>query len=362
MKGSLSLGRIAGIRIYVHWTFSLLLLYIVFTHFRAGESAAEIAWALFFILSIFATVFLHELGHALTAKRFQIITRDITLLPIGGLARLERIPEKPKEELLVALAGPAVNLLIALVTYFFISFPSDAEALAALLTGPMNGASFLLNFFIVNLWLALFNLLPAFPMDGGRVLRAGLTYLMPRHKSTRIAARIGQALAVGFILLGFSSNPFLILIGIFILFGAQTELEQVTANFLLQGSSIGQIAMREFGTLDAGDTIRGAIDKLLNGTAKSFLVLENGQPAGSISRNEIIEALSKSGMDHPVSEFMNRNLLQLEADTPVDAVYARMTEGKHELAVIRRKGEFYGIVDPENILEYILVRGALQKN
>lgn len=360
MKGSFSLGSIAGIKISIHWTFSLLILYIIYSNLRAGQDALQIAWSVFFILSIFVTVFLHELGHALAAKRFKIITKDITLLPIGGIARLERIPEKPTEELIVAIAGPLVNMGIALAVYFFVTFP-DPEQLAGQLTATVNSQNFLLHFFIVNIWLAFFNLIPAFPMDGGRVLRAVLTYFMPRHRSTTIAARIGQLLAIGFILLGFSSNPFLIFIGLFIMLGAQTEMELVTTNYLLQGSQIGQITMHQFESLQTRDTVQTAVDILLNGTSKNFLVMENGQPAGSLSRNDIIEALSKGSADQPVSAIMNRNLIYLDAGTPVEHVFAQMNEGRHELAVIRQQGQFAGVIDTENILEFVLVRGALQK-
>ena len=183
---------------------------------------------LVFVLSIFVTVFLHELGHALAAKKYNIKTKDITLLPIGGLARLESIPEKPKEELVVAIAGPAVNIGLAIITGLFITIP-DAKDLTIQLSGGINSSNFFLNFFIVNIWLALFNMIPAFPMDGGRVLRALLSMKFERYIATNIAARIGQIFAVGFVFVGFFSNPFLVFIGLIIFLGAQAEAQYTQA-------------------------------------------------------------------------------------------------------------------------------------
>ena len=164
MKGSFKLGNVAGIGVFVHWTFAILIAYIIFSNYRLGHNAEQITWAVIFILSIFVTVFLHELGHALAAKRYNIKTKDITLLPIGGLARLESIPENPKEELVVAIAGPAVNIALAIITGLFITIP-EIKDLSVELSGGVNASNFFLNFFIVNVWLAVFNLIPAFPLQ-----------------------------------------------------------------------------------------------------------------------------------------------------------------------------------------------------
>lgn len=361
MAGSFSLGKIAGIKVYIHWTFSLLILYIIYTHYKAGENPEQILWAIFFIMSIFLTVFLHELGHALAAKNFNIQTKDITLLPIGGIARIERIPEKPGEELIVAFAGPLVNLLIAFCCWFFITIPAMDELTKAL-SGPVGPHNFLLVFFIVNVWLAVFNLVPAFPMDGGRVLRALLSFITERYKATTIAARIGQILAFGFILLGFSNNPFLILIGLFILFGAQAEMEMVTTNFLLTGKYIGDITMQKYETLDGNENIGDAVNKLLNGTAKSFLVVQNGLPCGTLNRNEIIKALTEeAGEQMLISKIINPSLHSFDANEPIDAVYMKMNETGHELAIVTKDHQFAGVVDMDNIMEYVMIMAAGMK-
>ncbi|HET9487083.1 MAG TPA: site-2 protease family protein, partial [Chryseosolibacter sp.] len=248
MKYSLYLGKVSGITIRVHWTFLILIFWIVFSNLRSGLSFNEIAWSLTFVLTIFVCVILHELGHALTAQRFKIKTREISILPIGGVAQMETIPEKPKEELLVALAGPAVNILIAAILYPFVSLTHDMEELKSLAQiGPTN---FLAVLMTINLWLALFNLIPAFPMDGGRVLRALLAFKLSHAKATAIAASIGQVLAMVFVFFGFFFNPFLIFIGFFIFLGAQSEAAYAQSKFMLKGFTVQDVLMQEIPRID----------------------------------------------------------------------------------------------------------------
>src|ERR1051325_3816537 len=235
MKWSLKLGSFAGIRVYLHWTFVLLLGWILFSHVGQGHDWAEAWRSVAFILALFGCVLLHEFGHALTAKHYGIHTQDITLLPIGGIARLERLPEDPRQELWVTLAGPAVNVAIAGILFLVLRFPFQINdfSQARLLEG-----NFLVHLMSVNVFLAVFNLLPAFPMDGGRVLRALLSMRMGRTKATRLAANIGQGMAILFGIAGFLGNPMLIFIAIFVYLGAEAEAQAVeTTSFIggLQG-------------------------------------------------------------------------------------------------------------------------------
>ena len=357
MKGSFKLGSIAGIGIFIHWSFTLLIAYIVYSNYRSGHNAEQIMWAVIFILSIFVTVFLHELGHALAAKKYNIKTKDITILPIGGLARLERIPEKPKEELIVAIAGPAVNIALALITGLFITLPEIKE-LTIQLSGGVNQSNFFLNFFIVNIWLAIFNLIPAFPMDGGRVLRAILSMKVERHIATKIAARIGQLLAVGFIFLGFYSNPFLIFIGLFIILGAQGEVEMTKAGFMLRGIFVKDIVMKHYETIDENDIVENAVKQLLNGQCKNFLVTSQNNPVGSLSRDEIIEALSNNGNRATIHAVMNKSPLRLSVQEPIEAAYQKMLGNKNGLAIVYDNQQFVGVLDLDNILEFIMIKNA----
>jgi Zn-dependent protease len=360
MKGSIRLGRVAGIGIYLHWTFAILILFIVFSNYRKGYDAAQIIWAVVFVLSIFVTVLLHEMGHALAAKRYHIKTRDITLLPIGGLARLEKLPEKPSEELVVALAGPAVNVALAIITGLVIRFPETSE-MNDLLSGGVNAGNFLFNFFVVNLWLAIFNLIPAFPMDGGRVLRALLSMKMQRHVATRIAARIGQLLAIGFVFAGFFINPFLVFIGLFIFLGAQAEADYTQAQSVLKGYRVGDAIMRQYQSIEAGETLRAAVNLLLNGQYKNFLVIDNGVPVGTLSREELIKGLAEAGESAVVAGVMNRNLVHLDANAPLETAYMKGRQEKSDLMLVNENGTFAGTLDTDNILEFIMVRSVLAR-
>lgn len=226
MKGSLNLGKIAGIGVKVHWTFMLLILWVVFLELTRGSNLQSILWSIFFVLALFACVVFHELGHALTARKFKIGTRQITLLPIGGVASLEAMPEDPKEEFLVAIAGPAVNVVIALALYLVVPMEEflkqDPEMLEETMSA-INAGNFLFYLFSANVMLVVFNLIPAFPMDGGRVFRALLSMKFDRVTATQMAARLGQGVAFLFFLIGLLYNPILILIAIFVYFGAQGE-------------------------------------------------------------------------------------------------------------------------------------------
>ncbi|HLF53475.1 site-2 protease family protein [Flavobacterium sp.] len=360
MKGSFKIGNIAGINLFIHWTFSILIAYIVFSNYRAGQNAEQIIWSVIFILSIFVTVLMHEMGHALAAKRFNIITKDITLLPIGGLARIESMPEKPKEELIIAIAGPAVNIAIAMITGLFITIP-DAKVLNEQLISGINANNFFLAFYFVNLWLALFNFIPAFPMDGGRVLRALLAMKFERQVATNIAARIGQILALGFIFLGFYYNPFLIFIGLFVMLSAQAEAEYTQVKSMLKGYKVKDVLMKHYQKIDAGEKIKAAVQMLLNGQSKNFLVTENDEPVGTLSRNEIIKALSEQGENELIRNAMNSNLIFLNTDALLEEVFQQAQQNKSNLMPVMENNRLIGAIDTENILEFIMVKDILKK-
>lgn len=242
MKWSYRLGRIAGIDVNIHATFALLIAWILLTHWLAGQTFNAAIGGLAFVTAIFGCVLLHELGHALAARRFGIGTRDITLLPIGGVARLERMPEKPIQELWVALAGPAVNVAIAAALYAWLLLTHQLVPLSQLgvATGP-----FVERLLIVNMLLIVFNMIPAFPMDGGRCVRALLALRLEYAKATRIAAGLGQVIAVGFVVLGLFSNPFLLLIGVFVWIGAAQEARYATLKAAFRGIPLRRALMRD---------------------------------------------------------------------------------------------------------------------
>jgi Zn-dependent protease len=357
MKKSVSFLKIAGIGIYVHWTFSLLVLYIIYINIRAGLDPMQISWAVFFVLALFICVILHELGHALTAKRFGIRTEDITMYPIGGVARLERIPEKPIQELIVTVAGPLVNVLIVLALAPFIY---GFNLLQSLESGSsiISAENFIINLAFVNIWLALFNLIPAFPMDGGRILRALLAMRIGRLRATTISTNIGKLLSLGFIIAGFFYNPFLIFIGIFIILGAQSELEMVRKKELSIGLTAKDAMLTTWTELDSKSQLVVAINRLLQTESKSFLVKEDGAYVGTLNRDGIIKALKEQGEQVLVGQVCNRELSFAEPATPLEELFNGFLNDRIPLVMVMQQGQLLGVVDAENIAELMLVQQA----
>ena len=356
MKNALYLGTVSGIKIFIHWTFLILIGWIVFSNLNRGLNGTEILWSVLFILTIFGCVTLHELGHALAAKRFHIKTRDITLLPIGGVAQMESIPEKPREELIVALAGPAVNLVI--FGLLFLLLPEQAEGL--LQFQNIGAANFLYALMFVNMWLALFNLIPAFPMDGGRVFRALLAFRMERTKATRVAAGLGQFIAIGFVFLGFFYNPFLVIIGLFIFIGAQAEAQQTVNQSLMRGFTVRDALLGEIPSIEADATIRHATDRLLQGQDKNFLVKNGSTPVGTLGRDEIIKALGDMGEKASVREAMRKDLLYLSPKMPVEEAWKKMQQANQNFALVGTEDNVVGALDTDNIAEFVMIRSAEQ--
>lgn len=356
MKWSLPLGSFAGIRVYVHWTFALLLGWILFSYLGRGHDWAE-AWSgVGFILAIFGCVLLHEFGHALTAKRYGIRTRDITLLPIGGIARLERLPENPRHELWVTLAGPAVNVVIAaaLFSILWLAHNTDQARQVGLLQG-----NFLMRLMWVNVFLGLFNLLPAFPMDGGRILRALLSFRLGRAKATRLAASIGQAMAVLFGIAGFFGNPMLIFIAIFVYLGAEAEAHAIETTSFIGGLSVKDAMMTRFRTLSAQDSLQMAVHELLAGSQQDFPVLADGAVGGILRRNDLVQALAHGRREALVGEVMCRECQSVDAAEPLDKTLESMRGQSCATLAVMAGSKLVGLLTLENISELVMVKAAV---
>lgn len=359
MKFSLYLGKYKGIKVFIHWTFSLLLLWIIIANMRSGAYIGDTGWSLLFILAIFFCVILHEFGHALTAQKYGIQTRDIILLPIGGLARLEKLPEDPKQELNVALAGPLVNVVI----FFFLGLVVYATGFdpEAMEEPHLDGSTILLYLASANLFLALFNLLPAFPMDGGRILRALLSIRMPRVEATQIAGSIGQVLAIGFIFLGLFYNPILVLIGIFIFLGAQAEVNYTRQSSFLKGYIVGDALMKKFPIIAFDAPLKKAVEKLLDSQATHFVVVKDDEPCGTLSREEIIRGLGEENDAIVIEKVASPDPLKLEIHMPLEDAFKKMAGENKKVALVYEDNLFMGILDQENIAEFIMVKNALNK-
>ncbi|WP_373496410.1 site-2 protease family protein [Aquiflexum sp.] len=359
MKFSLLLGKYKNVKVFIHWTFSLLLLWIIISNMRQGMPTMDIFWIIIFVLALFFCVVLHEFGHALAAQKYGIQTKDIVLYPIGGVARLEKIPEDPKQELWVAIAGPLVNIGLFLILSAILSFTGfDLENLEEVKINPSTMVLYLAS---ANLILALFNLLPAFPMDGGRVLRAILAIRLPRAKATQIAGGIGQFLAILFVFFGLFNSAILVLIGIFIFLGASAEVNHTQQESFLKGFKVKDALMMKFQIIGFDAPLAKAIEKLLNSQATHFVVVKDDVAIGTLSRNEIIKGLKEGNENTLVEKVADFSPLKIETEQDLDDAWRIMITGNKKVAFVIEDGNFLGILDQENINEFVMVKSALTK-
>ena len=359
MSWSVKIGRIAGTEIRIHITFLLFLAWIGFAYYRAGGAEAAV-FGLLFILLLFLCVLLHELGHALMAKRFGIPTPDITLLPIGGVARLQRMPDKPAQEIAVALAGPAVNVVIAFFLILWAGSPLSLSQLLILEGAENNVATRLAS---VNILLVLFNLIPAFPMDGGRVLRALLATKLSYGRATRIAAVIGQGFAFLFGFLGLFSNPMLIFIALFLYLAASQEAALASLKDLSGWVSVSDAMLTKFITLDASSTVGDAVDALLRTAQHEFPVVDRaGLVYGVLTRDDMIRALHRGGPDLAVVDVMRRDIPLVRQDASFDDAF-RLMQGCDcpALPVVDSRGRLVGMMTLENVGELMMIHSVAAK-
>lgn len=358
MRWSIRLGTFRGIPVRMHATFLLLLAWVGAVHwFRVGTVGA-VAGGVAFILLIFACVLLHEFGHALAAERFGIRTRDVTLLPIGGLARLERMPEEPRQELWVALAGPAVNVAIAAVLVGWIVLVGQAVPVGGLSVTAGPVAERLLA---VNVILVVFNLVPAFPMDGGRVLRALLATRLDYARATQIAATLGQGSALVFGFLGLFADPLLLFIALFVWIGAAQEASMVRTRTALRGVPVARVMLSDFRTLPATASVQEALELTLTGSQKDFPVVDGDRVVGVLRQRDLLAGLSREDRALRVSEVMQREFETLEPGDLLEAVVPRLTERECHTAPVTEGGRLVGIFTMDNLGEFMAIRSALEE-
>jgi Zn-dependent protease len=358
MKWSWKIARFAGIDVYIHATFLLLIAFYGFTYWQQTRTVSGTLGGIAFLLVLFLSVILHEYGHALTARRYGIKTADITLLPIGGVARLERMPDKPLQELWVALAGPAVNLIIAAVLFIYLVVSNSIVPLTGM---SLTSGSFIERLLIVNMSLVLFNLIPAFPMDGGRVLRALLALRLDYVRATQIAATVGQGLAFLFGIIGLFSNPFLVFIALFVWIGAQQEASMVQMKNALGGIPVLQAMQTDFTTLRPDDRLRKAVELILSGTQQDFPVLDGERVVGILTRADLLAALSRQSEDLRVDAVMRRDVEQVHPGDMLEAAFTRLQAcGCHVFPVVQ-EGRLLGLLTSENMGEFLMFQSVLSR-
>ena len=356
MVWSISIGRIAGTEIRVHVTFFLLLAWIGIAHYRHGGADAALQ-GIIFILIIFACVVAHEFGHIFAARRYGIHTPTVTLLPIGGVAQLERMPEKPQREFIVALAGPAINFAIAGLLIFVLGAQVDKTVLGSIENPQVSFAARVAS---VNLFLGIFNLIPAFPMDGGRILRALLSLRYSRVIATKIASNIGQILAFFFGFLGLLGNPLLIFIAIFVYLAAAAESQSVEIETISRSKIVQDVMITKFQSLRTDTTIGEAADALLKTTQHEFPVIDGSDTLrGFLTKSAMIKALTNQGKSASILEFMDRDFPLVTPDTDLEHIVKLLiSPNQPPVGVNDSKGNFIGYVTLENFAELMMIETA----
>jgi Zn-dependent protease len=356
MKWSWRIGRLAGINVYVHWTMILLLAWIAMLYTFSGGTVVQALYGIVLVAAFFLCIVLHELGHALTARQFGIGTLDIILLPIGGVARLEDIPDDPRQELWIAIAGPVVSVAIAAVLFVVLWSLGQIHTISL---NMMLGGSFLASLFVFNVVVVLFNLLPAFPMDGGRVLRALLSMRMDRVRATRIAAGAGQMMAILFGLVGLFINPLLLLIAIFVYLGAEAEAQQAEFKATTKNATVRDVMMTRFRTLPPDASLQDAARELLAGAQQDFPVVDGDRLRGLLYRNDLVRGLAQPGDHLAVRDVMTAEVDAADSSDALDGVLARLRQSGRESIPVVHEDKLVGLLTLQNVGEFAILRAAL---
>jgi len=357
VRWSFGVGKIAGIRIEIHVTFVLFVGWIALSRGLGVGDVGRALEAVLLLLLVFGCVLLHELGHAMAARRYGIRTRDIILLPFGGVARLERMPERPQEEIVVAIAGPMVNVVLAGVLFFFVRDH-------ILVNGELNMQGGILEvLFFVNVVMLLFNLIPAFPMDGGRVLRALLALRLSYAQATRIASIVGQAVAIVFGIVGLLNQvPTLIFVALFVFLAAGEERSVVESRAALSGIPVRAAMVTDFAALDASDPLQRAVDHLMSGSQQDFPVLSEGRFIGVLSRKTLVTGLQKNGAEASIGSVIEPYSDHADAQEPLEQALQRMRANGRSVLPVLHHGALVGLITLENVGELLLVQNALRRH
>lgn len=358
MKGSYHLATVSGIPVKIHWSFGLLLLYTAYVTSQGGFHPLMVLFSIGIVLSIFFCVILHEFGHALAARKYGVKTFDIVMTPIGGIARLERMPEGRGQEFWVAIAGPTVNFIIVAVIWLgYFVFAGKVLPLFSLPLWQFENQppSYFMILMLSNGYLGTFNLLPAFPMDGGRMLRSLLSLRMERDKATQIASHIGQALAM--LLFGFGiwkGQPTMTLIGIFIFIAARQEnktLQQQTKLLKAKAADFVDPVNHQF---YLGQTMDEARTLAQQAHGNAFMVWSRpGIPAGYITRERLIPVYPPSLPDRLIDPWVIPAPVVIPMETPAMQLIAFMQQHKLPVLLVSDATGYAGVVQWEKVEQWL---------
>ncbi len=357
MRWSWTIARIRGINVDIHATFLILLAWIALVSYGQARTPGAAFAAVLLTLVIFASVVLHEFGHATVAAHFGIKTRSITLLPIGGVAHIERMPERPRQELAIAIAGPIVTIAIVVVLYAALRLTGHSTTASASLSAPW---SFAAQTMWVNIVLAVFNLLPAFPMDGGRVLRAALAMRMSFAQATEVAARIGKVFALVFALAGLFvvGNPFLVVIAAFVWLSAAAEANAAQLKDTVGGVPVAKAMITDIRALDPGQPVSAAIEEVRAGFQHDFPIVHDHTVTGMLTREDLLGALAHGQADVPVSEVMHRDFAATTPDESIERAMERLRDCHCRTLPVMQGRDVVGLLTAEKISEFVMIASA----
>lgn len=385
MRGSLKLFTWFGIPVHLHWSFGLIFLYALWIGYANNLDMVGTIWLMGFFMALFGCVLLHEYGHALTARRYGVQTQDIILTPIGGIARLERMPEKPVQEFLVAIAGPMVNVVLAIGLFFLgkLLFQGDRWTLFSWIleqnltfsdsTGddaadildesgiPSSGLLFYLPVLVVtNIALVVFNLIPAFPMDGGRIFRALLAMRLGRVRATQIASWLGQGIALLFIVFGLWQGAItLALIGLFVFSTARSENSMVRLDALLRGYKARDLLRPNFTRLAANDWMQTPITLVQQGLERHFLVFDlDDRLVGYLPEAQILAAMKKRDLSAEISRYMRPDVKVIHQDQSLEYVYHLLQQQGQGVLAVADQGELVGVIDQLGLQNFLRMRAS----
>jgi Zn-dependent protease/CBS domain-containing protein len=357
-RWSWTIGQIAGIDIEVHATFLLLLAWVAYAQYRSVGTTAAAVSGVIFMLAVFGSVVLHEFGHALTAAHYGVHTRSILLLPIGGVAQLEQIPDDPRQELAIAIAGPAVTVVIAVILYIVLRVSGTPVDWHTMVSG--TGGSFLERLLWINVVLAAFNLLPAFPMDGGRVLRAAIAMRTDHTQATVIAARIGQVFALAFGIIGLfvTGDPFLVLIAFFVWLAASSEASATRLKSALDGIPVSRVMITDVRTLSPHDPLATAVDHVMGGFQHDFPVVDGQTVVGVLTRADLLRALGERKSGATVGDIMQRDFAATNPNELLERALTRLQQCRCQTLPVLRDGQLAGVLTMESIGELVAFGSA----
>ena len=373
MGWSLTLGTVRGIRIKLHLTFLLLIPWAAYNWgFADGEGWVGAIFGVAITATLFLCVVLHELAHSLVAMQYGVHVREIELSPIGGVSKMDSMPEKPYQEFVMALSGPLVNLAIAaplgvLVLGLLAAGSIRSLGHLAYLLGKPSWQGFILNLFISNVLLALFNLLPAFPMDGGRVLRSVLALSMGQPRATRWAVRVGQTLAILLALFGLfppggmRPNPILAIIGLFVFVGAQQEGRSSEVLGILSDLHVSQAVITTCQALAPEDTLESVLEHTMRGHPACFGVVEGGKLVGLLGQEDVTAALEAHGHSVRVRDVMQREFPSVSSSDSLAKAWQLMATSARRALPVIQDGQWLGMVTAQQIGQIYAFVAARQR-